>query len=515
MSNNFWFILIIIFFISCKEEATENENWIDSILLSEEDILMATSFDLNSLLKKSDLANSDQLTNQKKILLNAFNSSFKSSLLGFNVDIPQKFFIVAKKDNLNGAVFWAGELTSEFLFKQTLNNFFEIDDFSNSEINSFYIKEYNLYVSFNKENFIVGFSPEKKYVMSKLNTYFNDDLMVKNNSAISKFIENTDDIGFYISNERIYQLTKSLNNSMFTSQLSSLSQINQFENDIYVSLNFLKNQISFNTFSYNNNKLFYKDKGVSSDFKNFLKLDEKIISFGFINFNLNQKENLFTETSFFNKNDDLFFFNTLREQKFISTLNGEMSFLISDSLTNQIPKSKESPSENDFWEDDFSENEDDFKIETPPFLVSFGVKDSDNLKEQLRKINNEFVEEKSILVNDSYLHLSNNILHISNKKELLNSFDYSNKWNSGKEINLKFFQNPLFAEIDIRLMLNFLQLSNLIQFSNKQFNLFNKITFTGNNNNLLILIDVISNDDNSLKMLTEMILRNQLLEPYL
>ena len=513
MSNNFWFILILIFFLSCKEEATENENWIDSILLSEEDILMATSFDLNSLLNKSDLANSDQLTSQKKILLNAFNSSFKSSLLGFNVDIPQKFFIVAKKDNLNGAVFWAGELTSEFLFKQTLNNFFEIDDFSNSEINSFYIKEYNLYVSFNKENFIVGFSPEKKYVLLKLNSYFNDDLKVKSNSAISKFLENTDDIGFYFSNKRINQLTNSLNNSIFTSQLSNLSQINQFENEIYVSLNFLKNQISFNTFSYNNNQLFYKDKGVDSDFKNFLKFDEKIISFGFINFNLNEKENLFTDTSFFNINDDLFFFNTLRDQKFISTLNGEMSFLISDSLINQILKRKETHSEDDFWEDDFLE--DDFKIETPPFIVSFGVKDSDDLKEKLRKINNEFVEEKSFLVNDSYLHLSNNILHISNKKELLNSINYSNKWNTTQKINPKFYENPFYAEIDLQVMLNFLQLRNLFQFSNKQFNLFNKIIFTGNNNNLLILINVVSNGDNSLKMLTEMILQNQLLEPYL
>ena len=87
--------------------------------------------------------------------------------------------------------------------------------------------------------------------------------------------------------------------------------------------------------------------------------------------------------------------------------------------------------------------------------------------------------------------------------------------NTSLEINPKFYENPLYAEIDLQVMLNFLQLRNLVQFSNKQFNLFNKITFTGNNNNLLILIDVISNDDNSLKMLTEMILQNQLLEPYL
>ena len=100
MNNNFCFIIIVLFFFSCKEEPVKNENWIDSILLSEENIVMATSFDINSLLKKSDLANSNQLSSQKKLLINAFNSSFKSSLLGFNVDIPQKLFIVAKKEIL-------------------------------------------------------------------------------------------------------------------------------------------------------------------------------------------------------------------------------------------------------------------------------------------------------------------------------------------------------------------------------------------------------------------------------
>ena len=65
MNNNFWFIIILIFFLSCKEKPERNENWIDSILLSEENILMATSLDINSLLKKSDLANNNKLSSQK------------------------------------------------------------------------------------------------------------------------------------------------------------------------------------------------------------------------------------------------------------------------------------------------------------------------------------------------------------------------------------------------------------------------------------------------------------------
>ena len=47
---------------------------------------------------------------------------------------------------------------------------------------------------------------------------------------------------------------------MFT-MLRNLSKTDQFGNEIYVSLNFLKNELSVNTFSYDNNQLFYKGKG--------------------------------------------------------------------------------------------------------------------------------------------------------------------------------------------------------------------------------------------------------------
>ena len=156
------------------------------MLLSEKDILIAISLDLNTLLSKSDLANSDQITNQNKMLINAFNSSFKSSLLGFNVDIPQKMFLVSKENNFNGAIFWVGELTNKFLFDQTIKNFFDVDDFSNSDVNTYY-KEYNLYLSFNEFNFVVGFSTDKKYVESKLKSYFNNDHYPENNAAFLSF----------------------------------------------------------------------------------------------------------------------------------------------------------------------------------------------------------------------------------------------------------------------------------------------------------------------------------------
>lgn len=513
MNNNFWFIIILIFFLSCKEKPERNENWIDSILLSEENILMATSLDINSLLKKSDLANNNKLSSQKKLLINAFNSSFKSSLIGINVDIPQKLFIVSKDDNSNGAIFWVGELTSKFLFKQTLKNFFEVEDFSNSNINTFYIKEYNLFISFNDYHFMVGFSPEKKYIQSKLNAYFNDNHILKNNLAITKFLKNTDDVGFYFSNKRINQLSN-INNSIIASQLSNLSKINQFGNEIYVSLNFLKNDVSLNIYSYSPNQLFYKDIGVKSDFKNFISIDKKLASFGFLNLNLNQEENLFSNMSFSEGDENLLFFKILKDDQFISTLNGEISFLISDSLKYQKPKKTDISNEDDFWEDDFNESEIDFDLEIPPFLVSLGVEDLVDLINYLKKINNEFVEDESILINNSYVHLSNNILHISNKKELIDDIYNSNQLNSAI-INSQFFQNPLYAELDSQLILYFSQLRNLSQFSENPTNFLNKITFTGNNNSFSILIGVMSSDENSLKSISDLILQNQFLESYL
>ena len=240
-----------------------------------------------------------------------------------------------------------------------------------------------------------------------------------------------------------------------------------------------------------------------------------MLSFGFLNLNLNQEEHLFSDVSLTDLNEDLLFFKILQDQKLFSTLNGEMSFLISDSLNNQNASYTATSKEDDFWEDDFNESEIDFKFEIPPSLISFGIKDLTGLTDQLKKINNQFVENKSILINDSYVLLSNNILHISNKKELLSVIDNSIQFNTSPIINSQYFQNPLYAEIDLQLILNYLQLNNLNQLSNKQTNLFNKITFTGNNNSFSILIDIMSNDENSLKSITDLILQNQLLESYL
>ena len=115
MKNIFSFLIIILFFAGCQEKS---EKWIDNIILSENELLMAASVDLNTIIKKSDIENSNNITNQQKLLFNAFNASLKSSLLGFDIETPQKIFVVANEANLDGAFFCVGEITSEFLLKK-------------------------------------------------------------------------------------------------------------------------------------------------------------------------------------------------------------------------------------------------------------------------------------------------------------------------------------------------------------------------------------------------------------
>ena len=61
MNKYFRFIIILLIFSSCNEESEKPEKWVDSLLLAEKDILIAISLDFNTLLSKSDLANSDQI----------------------------------------------------------------------------------------------------------------------------------------------------------------------------------------------------------------------------------------------------------------------------------------------------------------------------------------------------------------------------------------------------------------------------------------------------------------------
>ena len=514
MNKFIWFSIILLFFSSCSEEPEKPEKWIDNLLLSDKEILMATSLNINALLLKSELAKSDQISNENKILIRAFNSSFKSTLLGFNVDIPQKFFIVNKKDQSDGAIFWAGEITNKFIFSQTVKNFFDVEDLSNTELNILYIKDYNLFVSFNEFNFVLGFSRDKKYVKSKLISYFKNENSPTDNAAFSRFLGNKDDIGFYFSNTRFKQIQSSLINSTIASRFNNFSlidQIDQLGSDFFTSLNFLNGQVSINTATYNSNKHIYQNNGVSSVFKNFISINKELTCFGFANLDLNYQQPFLNYIKILDDDEDFVAFQLLSDKKLLSELSGEMSFAVSATSKNKFEDSISLDISEDFWEDDFDNSYSSSNL-IPPFLLSYGVKNSLFLNTYLKEINENFEIGKSNAINDYFAHLDGNFLHISNDEKLLNNtinktnYDYLN-------FNNQFFQNPIYAEIDLDLVLNFLKPYNIDQSLDK--NIFKKVILTGKNNFFSILVDLNKENKNSLNSILEVILQNQLLASYL
>ena len=71
----------------------------------------------------------------------------------------------------------------------------------------------------------------------------------------------------------------------------------------------------------------------------------------------------------------------------------------------------------------------------------------------------------------------------------------------------------MYAEIDLESGLNFMQLKNLKLLDIIIF--FQRITFTADNDNFSILVNVKNENQNSLKSISDLILKSQLLESYL
>ena len=112
-------IYLLLFFTACD---SSKNNWINNTILSEKNILAASSVNLKSLLEKSDLENIENLSYKQKIIFETFKFSFNSQYLGFDVDSPQKLFIVSQENKFNAAAFLVGDITNEYIFKQSVKS---------------------------------------------------------------------------------------------------------------------------------------------------------------------------------------------------------------------------------------------------------------------------------------------------------------------------------------------------------------------------------------------------------
>ena len=113
-------LFLLLFFTACDDT---KKNWVNNTILSEKKLLLASSINVKSILEKSEFDNIENLTDEQKIIFNAIKSSFISHYLGFDIDSPQKLFIVSQENNFNAAAFLAGDITNEYIFKQSIKSY--------------------------------------------------------------------------------------------------------------------------------------------------------------------------------------------------------------------------------------------------------------------------------------------------------------------------------------------------------------------------------------------------------
>ena len=80
--------------LSCQEE--NKFNWENAIIRSEKDAILISSFDVVSLIKKSNPSENEQLNFSQKMMLRAATSSLASSSAGFRIEGQHHMFVVPK-----------------------------------------------------------------------------------------------------------------------------------------------------------------------------------------------------------------------------------------------------------------------------------------------------------------------------------------------------------------------------------------------------------------------------------
>ena len=221
-----------------------------------------------SILAKSDLENIENVPYEQQIIFDAFKTSFNSQNLGFDIDSPQKLFIVSQKNKFNAAAFLVGDVTNENTFKETIKSYLAADGFVGENPTICFSEKYNLTIGFNSTHFLVGFSLDKNFTTDKINSYFQSNPVKSNNQLLSEFVNKTDDYSFYISNSNVVEFINSIKITFIKSKITNY--LNLFTEDFILDLNFLNGKIVANTLYSSSSSKKNNLSPVDRKYKNFL-----------------------------------------------------------------------------------------------------------------------------------------------------------------------------------------------------------------------------------------------------
>ena len=525
-------IYLLLFFTSCEDS---KDKWVNNTILSEKNILLASSINLKSMLNKSELEKIDDLSYKQQIILNAFKSSMNSKYLGFDIDSPQKLFIVSQENNFNAAAFLAGDITNEYIFKQSIKSFFEVDNFSGENPTICFSKKYNFTIGFNSSHFLIGFSLDKNFTLDKIISYLQSKPENNNNYILSRFLNKTDDFAFYISNSNMVDFINSIKIPFIKSKITNYFDINLFTDDFTLDLNFLKGKIVANTLYSSTTKNLTP---VDIKYRNFLTDNDSLISFGFANIPLNKLEKYFNHLIKFTldleKQQSRFDLSEIHP-----ALDGSMSFslkkslnplIITDSSWSQKDKnnySTQNPSSNervenseDNWDDDvFFQQEgvaENSNI-SMPYNISLGIEEKQILQDIFRKNNLELKEDEFLNINNTFLLYKNDVLHLSNNLQLLESI-LKNETKPYSKIKESHFQNPVYMDLDLEAILMVYFPKTILENIDEKKNLrqtLSDIILTSSKDGFHVEFGLKQKDKNSIQVILEAIVENKTLDNYL
>ena len=531
-----FFVYLLLFFTSCDNSKDE---WVNNTILSENNLLAASSINIKSILDKSELDDIENIPYEQQIILDVFKTSFNSQNLGFDIDSPQKLFIVSQKNKFNAAAFLIGDVTNENTFKETIKTYLVADGFVGENPTICFSEKYNLTIGFNSTHFLVGFSLDKNFTTDKINSYFQSKPANSKNFLLSKFLNKTDDYSFYISNSNLLEFINSIKIPFIKSQISNKLNINLLTEDFILNLNFLNGKIVANTQYSSSSFDTTRFSPVDKKYKSFLTNNDSLLSFGFANIPPNNLEKYFNQIiksawDIENKQSRL----DLREV--IPALDGSMSFSLNMPLNSLIsadssyqqnykniysiqnPKSNEEEveSEENWDDDDFFQEEEEFSENSNisiPYNISMGIKEKQFLKDIFLKNNVELKQDELININNTFLLYKNDVLHCSNDLQLLESI-LKEETKPYSKIKESHFQNPVYMEIDLEaiLLVYFPKsiLDNLDENQNLR-QIFSKIILSSSKDGFLLEFGLKQKDKNALLQLLEAIIKNKTLENYL
>ena len=530
-------IYLLLFFTACNDT---KKNWINNTILSEKNILLASSINVKSILEKSAFENIENITDEQKIIFNAIKSFFISKYLGIDIDSPQRLFIVSQENKFNAATFIVGEITNKYLFKESIKRFLEIDSFSAGFPTICYSEKYNFTIGFNSSHFILGFSLDKNFTLDKINSYFQSKPINNNNHLLSVLLNKSDDYAFYISNSNMVDFINSIKIPFIKSQLINYLNMNLLTEDFILDMNFLNGKIDVNTLYSVNSSNISSLSPVDKKYKNFLSCNDSLLSFGFANIPLKKIKKYF--------NLIIKFIWDLEKQRnrfdlsgIYTALDGSLSFSFNkplNPLINLDSRSSQNNSINHFkqnknailkyriddiednWEDDdfFEEEElaENLNI-TTPYIISLGIGDKQFLVEYFHKNNLELKEDKLLNVNNTFFLFKSNVLHWTNNLKLID-YIHMDETKPYSKIKESHFQKPVYIELDLEaIFMVYFPKTILDDIDEKQKlrQTFNNVIITSSKNGFHIEFGLKQKDKNALQLFLEAIMENKTLKNYL